>query len=239
MSTLVLVRHGQARPFEPDSDRLSDLGRQQARLLGEYWLRGGVGFDEVYSGTLVRQRHTAELVGEAFTTNGASWPVPQTTADLNEYDAEGVIKHLIPALAARDEAFSALVAAFEQHRATPERNRHFQRMFEQVTAAWLRGEIEMEGVEAWAAFNARAFGALRRIINAEGNGRRVVVFTSGGVIGLAVQAALEAPTSKGLDLNWRVRNCSLTEFTFSRGRLSLDSFNCVPHLSDADLRTYR
>ena len=33
MSTLTVVRHGQARPFEKNSDCLSETGEQQARAL--------------------------------------------------------------------------------------------------------------------------------------------------------------------------------------------------------------
>jgi hypothetical protein len=36
-----------------------------------------------------------------------------------------------------------------------------------------------------------------------------------------------------------VRNCSLTEFVFSGERISLDSFNAIPHLDDPALRTFR
>ena len=60
----------------------------------------------------------------------------------------------------------------------------------------------------------------------------MVVFTSGGVIGVAVQIALGTPDPSGLEINWRVRNSSLTEFLFSGERLSLDSFNTLPHLDD-------
>ena len=67
----------------------------------------------------------------------------------------------------------------------------------------------------------------------------MAVFTSGGVIGLAVQNVLNAPERSALEINWRVRNCSLTEFTFSRDRISLDSFNAIPHLDDPALQTYR
>jgi hypothetical protein len=31
----------------------------------------------------------------------------------------------------------------------------------------------------------------------------------------------------------------MTEFTFARGRISLDSFNSIPHLDDPEMRTYR
>ena len=78
---------------------------------------------------------------------------------------------------------------------------------------------------------------LRRIQQGAAN-RRVVLFTSGGPIGVLVQTALSAPDRSFLDINWRVRNCSITEFVFSSDRLSLDSFNTIPHLEPA-LRTFR
>jgi hypothetical protein len=54
-----------------------------------------------------------------------------------------------------------------------------------------------------------------------------------------VQTALNAPDRAFLDVNWRVRNCSVSEFVFSADRLSLDSFNALPHLTDERLRTFR
>ena len=67
----------------------------------------------------------------------------------------------------------------------------------------------------------------------------MAVFTSGGFIGSAVQLALAAPDRTALELHWRLRNGSLTEFAFTRERFSLDSFNTVPHLDDPALWSYR
>jgi len=242
MGTLTLVRHGQARPFEKESDRLSPLGEQQARALGQYWLRQGVSFDEVYSGTLVRQRRTAEIVGQRFAEAGQAWPQLHSFPELNEYDAEGITGKLIPALAERDEKFRGLLASYEQNRQAADRNRHFQKMFEAVASVWANSGLEIDGVESSACFRARVQSALNRILQAEGSGRRVAVFTSGGVIGHVVQTVLEAPAHQALQLNWRVKNCSLTEFTFGAkagGRISLDSFNAIPHLDDPALRSFR
>ncbi|HEU0175915.1 MAG TPA: histidine phosphatase family protein [Blastocatellia bacterium] len=239
MGYLVLIRHGQSRSFEKDSDRLSPLGEEQARALAKYWILRGVNFDEVYAGALIRQQRTAEIVEECFVQSGVDWPRLQTTPELNEYDSIGIINNLIPSLAERDAAFRALAEEFDRNRTAPERNRHFQRMFEAVTSVWLGGELEVEGVESWRLFQSRVRAAIKRITSAEGSGRRVAVFTSGGVIGLTVQNVLNAPEAKALEINWRVRNCSLTEFIFSRDRMSLDSFNAIPHLDDPALRTYR
>jgi broad specificity phosphatase PhoE len=239
MGHLTLVRHGQARSFEKESDRLSAIGEEQARSLGRFWIRRETAFNEVYSGTLVRQRRTAEIVGECFIEAGLNWPEIQMTPELNEYDSDGIINRLVPAIAERDASFRQLLAAFEQNKNTPERNRYFQRMFEVVTSTWLKGEIEVDGVESCATFHSRVRSTIKRIISAEGSGRRIAVFTSGGVIGLTVQTTLDAPDNKALEINWRVRNCSLTEFVFNMDRLSLDSFNTIPHLDDPALWTYR
>ena len=238
MSTLVLVRHGQATPFEEVTDRLSPTGEAQSRKLGAYWARHRVAFDEVYSGPLARQRRTAELCGESYAAAGLAWPEVEEVAELNEYDAEGILTRLVPALAGRDAHFRGLVEAFERARGGPDRNRHFQRLFEVVTDLWLRGEVEAPGVEPWREFGARVRQGLRGVMQ-KGGGRRVAGFTSGGPIGVAVQTALAAPDRSALEVNWRVRNCSLTEFMFSRDRFTLDLFNATPHLDEPALWTFR
>ena len=241
MATLTLVRHGQARTFEDGGGNLTAIGEEQARALGRYWIYHGEVIDEVYSGTLERQRRTAEIVGQCFVDAGLAWPQLQMTDELNEYDGLGIIDKLAPALAERDGSFVQLLAAFERNKNSPERNRYFQKMFEAVTSVWRTGELEVEGVESWSSFSSRARVALRRIISQAGSGRRIarLHFRRGGVIGLAVQTVLGAPEQMAMEINWRVRNCSLTDLIFNRERLSLDYFNSIPHLNESTLRTFR
>ena len=78
-----------------------------------------------------------------------------------------------------------------------------------------------------------------RAILAQEASRTVAVFTSGGPIGACVQLAMQAPPAMAVHLNWRVKNGSITEFLFSANRLSLDSFNTVPHLDTPDLISFR
>jgi len=213
MSTLTVVRHGQARPFDSNPDQLSPLGEEQARALGEYWKRLGITFDEVWSGSLQRQRQTAEL---------ACSIEPQISDDWNEYDANGILHHFAPPYELEPGA---------------DRNRKFQKVFEPAMLAWLAAE-EHATVETWGMFRDRVLRALRRLQDGPSN-RQVALFTSGGPVSVLVQSAIGAPERSFLEVNWRVKNCSLTEFTFSKDRLSLDSFNALPHLERADLRTFR
>ena len=237
MSTLTLVRHGQAMPFHKESDRLSPVGEAQSRKLGEFWARQHLTFDEVYTGALTRQRQTAELAATTAQEAGLALPPPVEVRGLSEYDSNGMLNRLAPQLAERDSEFKALVEAFE--RAETSRNRHFQKMFEVVVLQWLEGKIDSPDVEPWPAFRDRVHAAIRTITDGGGGGRRIAVFTSGGPIGVAVQMAVGAPERSAIEINWRVRNCSVTEFVFGGGRLSLDSFNTIPHLDDPDLRTFR
>jgi broad specificity phosphatase PhoE len=233
MSTLTLVRHGQATPFEKITDRLSETGIQQARLLGEYWRKNGVTFHQIVSGSLTRHRKTLDAI--AF---GSRPSPPLFDPGWNEYRADEILGKLSPLLAARDENYAKLAAASQAGLKGPERNRHFQRMLEALMDAWLSGEVGAEGVETFGDFQSRVRKALQAVINGP-SGRDVVVITSGGPIGLCVQQALGAPNKAFLDVNWRMRNTSITEFTFRASRFTLDTMNGLPHLEDRALWTWR
>jgi broad specificity phosphatase PhoE len=238
MSTLFLFRHGQASTYDHGGDHLSELGRAQARKLGEYLVKSGARFDCVIAGTMLRQQQTASIVGEVYAEAGRPFPSTEVDPRWNEYDAQGVTGALVPVLAAADAAFARKVEEFQAAVGTKDQNRFFQRMFEVVMAKWVRDEVIAEGVEAFSAFHARV-AAAREAITRDPASRRVAAFTSGGPIGACVQTVMQAPPIVAMEINWRVRNASITELLYSRDRISLDSFNAVPHLADPALLSFR
>ena len=65
MVRIFLIRHGQANSEAKDEvsyDRLSALGKIQAGWLGQYFKNNEFNFDACFSGTLFRQRDTANLL---------------------------------------------------------------------------------------------------------------------------------------------------------------------------------
>jgi len=239
MSWLTLVRHGQAAAFTANSDQLTELGARQAQALAQYWSSRKMDVDEVYTGTLERQIATERIVGEAMRSAGLAWPEAARDPGWNEYDAGGITGKLAPVLTERDPAFATLADDFQRNAQARDRNRYFQRMFEALMDQWVRGAVQAPGVESFEAFHARVRRARDAVLAKQGT-RRVAVFTSGGPIGVCVQLAVDAPPASAVQLNWRVKNASLTEIVFSSlQRLSLDSFNTLPHLDDPALQSFR
>jgi broad specificity phosphatase PhoE len=239
LSTLTLVRHGQASFFAADYDRLSEVGETQSRLLGAYWLGRGVSVDEIYTGPRIRQVETASLAGEAFARAGIKWPRPVVLEELDEHAVDRLIQGSLPEMMQTFPHLVPLADAYARAETDADKHRGFQRLFEAVMILWATGECGAEGVETWRAFGERVRAGLARITGREGRGRKVVAFTSVGVITVALQAALELVDRKALDLGWRLRNGSITEFLFTADRLTLDGFNAFPHLEDPGLWTYR
>ncbi|THF87289.1 histidine phosphatase family protein [Deinococcus sp. KSM4-11] len=231
MSELILVRHGQATPFDTDTDRLSPLGEAQARAVGEALLTQGVTPSAVIHGTLVRQRRTAELAA------CPDWPEATSDPRLAEYDGDGLVRLLAPQLESRETALASLRQTFRDPATGVERNRAIQTYLEAVAKGWQAGSLTHPDVEPWTAFQARVQAALDDLMCLP-SGSTALVFTSGGVIGTVVALVLGAPDTAALALNWRVKNGSMTRLTFGGGRISLDSFNEIHHLPLA-LRSWR
>lgn len=241
MGSLVLVRHGQASFFADDYDRLSPLGEEQSRRLGAWWARQDARFDLAITGALRRQIGTAEHVAAAYRESRGEEPFPAPLADpaFDEYDADNVMKALVPEISARDAEFRALVEANAAAVEPRDRYRAFHRLLEAVMRVWVEGSHDAGGFETWTAFRDRVRDGLRRAMENAPGARRVVVFTSGGPIGAAMQTIMRSPDPMALELNWRVHNASITEFAFGGGRVTPSCFNSIPHLEESGLRTYR
>lgn len=240
MSTLILVRHGQASFGTSDYDRLSETGVRQSELLGIYWAGRGLSFDAAYSGAQQRQQQTQQIVQQAYQRAGRAFPDDGIDEAFNEYDATGIMSLLYPRLLQEDARLREILRSTPvMGDASPEGRRAFQRSFEIVLDYWIEGEVENDGLESWKSFRERVIAGLGRIRSRYPSGKRVAVFTSGGAISTLLGYALEISDRKALSQQWVIKNASLTEFMFSGERLTLTGFNLTPHFIDDSLVTYR
>lgn len=239
MALLTLVRHGQASYLADDYDKLSPLGEQQARILGQHWFQSGAVFDQIYYGPACRHVHTGEIVAGVYSDAGVDWPKPVKLQELDEYAGIQLMRTFLPGLMETHEDIRALEAEFRQ---APDQNaafRVYDRLFQRITRMWVNEELDSPDVESWKSFRERIARAIEKIRENAGKNGRIAVFTSGGVIGAAVGSALELSAHKTLEISWASRNASYTELLFSSDRFSLSSFNNHPHLDRPELLTYR
>lgn len=214
MGTLHLVRHGQASFGAADYDQLSELGARQCRALGQYFAERGISFEAVLRGTLRRHAQSLSALDEGYAAMADALPTALEWPGLNEYDSEAVIRTVYAGPLSKPDS--------------PEVYRQHFRLLREGLAKWMSGTAQPAGMPSWAEFVAGVAGALEHVKNRhEGH---VLLVSSGGPIATAVQQVLGAPAETMIELNLRIRNSALTQFSYTPRRLSLDSFNHVPHL---------
>jgi broad specificity phosphatase PhoE len=231
MSSLILVRHGQASFFSSNYDRLSETGRLQSRQLAEFWRRNRTSFDAVYTGPLERQRDTASEIFELLADSEPAFPKPRVMEQWNEYDDALVSAGMLERIVERDSGS----AQDGDREAVAKR---FQKAFETLMQQWVGGEHAVGDGEDWPRFKERVVHGLTLITEAHPRGARVAVFSSGGAISVAIGHVLGIDDQTILELNWTMRNCAVSEILYNREKMSLSGFNNTSHL-EPDLLTYR
>ena len=234
MSVVYLVRHGQAGTRE-NYDSLSDLGREQARLLGEFFRSQEIEFEAVYSGTLNRQRATAQTaLPGARVMEDTGW---------NEFDLAQVYSEYAPHLSAEDDDFrreydqmqQALAASRGAH-GDPV-HRRWNDCDKKIVRAWVEGRYEYSG-ESWKDFVARIRAAFGRLTSSKRDGN-AIVFTSATPIGVCSAATLDLQDARAMWLAGVLMNASFTTLRVRENEVRLFSLNNAPHLTEASLRTFR
>ena len=222
MPLLVIVRHGQASFGSADYDVLSPVGRQQALQTASALRAAGLEAAHVVTGSLRRQRHTAEAIGDAF---GLS---PTVDDRWNEYDADAVLAH-------HSDSAQRLEHP-EGPSAAPQSPREFQRVLERALEAWIKAGDDSPSPETWPAFNARVGEALKAAGGASAG--TTVIVSSGGVIGAIAVALIGVDPISFPRLNRVTINCGITRVITGSTGTTLVSFNEQGHLTTG-MRTYR
>jgi broad specificity phosphatase PhoE len=232
MTTIYLIRHGQASFGAEDYDRLSPVGEQQARVLGEALSRRIAPQAEIlaFAGDLRRHAQTAKGCLDVLQREHAA----HVHAGLNEFDHEDVI-------ARHDARFAGRGALQRELAGEADPVAAFQRMFEQAIARWIGGAFDADYAESWPRFCARCWEALEHVVDRTPRGATALVFTSGGTITVLLQRLLGLDTAAVLRLNWRMANAGLTKLEVGKHGPRVVSINEHAHLEGGEgrLLTFR
>ncbi|WP_137817102.1 histidine phosphatase family protein [Pseudomonas sp. 2FG] len=224
MGSIYLIRHGQASFGAADYDVLSEIGIRQAEILGKHLVELGVRFDRCLSGNLLRQQHTAKAALAQFSAAGLAVPEIETDTAFNEFDADAVIRALLPDLLPEEPEALHVLRNAAQNRA------EFQRLFARLIGRWISGEHDQPGLESWQGFVDNVQAGLERILEQASSKDNVGVFTSGGTITALLRLITGVPSDKAFELNWQIVNTSLNRLKFRGREVALASFNSHVHL---------
>ena len=236
MSEIYFVRHGQASFGDKDYDRLSPTGVKQAQILAQHMVRTGQSFDAVYSGTLIRQKNTSRELISSFKASGRLIPEPVESGNFDEYDSFMVWETLLPLLIKEEPSLSDDLSKIHSNK------KIFQKIFEKVMRRWVSGDFNQPGVPSWSDFKERVEIGISGIMETQGTGRKIIIFTSGGPISAAVQYALGLSDDKTIEISWQIMNASVTRFKYNSSCITLSVFNDITHIeieNDRNLITYR
>ncbi|HEX6184946.1 MAG TPA: histidine phosphatase family protein [Pyrinomonadaceae bacterium] len=242
MSNVYFVRHGQAGTRDA-YDSLSELGRRQARLLGEHLVSQRVEFGAAYVGALTRQRQTAEEVAGAYADAGLPFPELALDKGWDEFDFHHIYNELAPLLCEDDAEFRREYEEVgEQVRASAgahdaEVHRRWRPSDTKVVEAWVGGRYPYGG-ETWEQFVGRV-SACRLRDGGERPRENVAVFTSATPTAIWTGRALGVEDGHVRRLAAVLENTSYTVLQLRAEEMLLLTFNAVPHLGEPELRTRR
>ncbi len=215
MTEIILVRHGQANSHATDEasyDRLSDLGREQARWLGAHLQNTNPHFDHVITGTLSRQADTAREMG---------YEITRQDDRLNEL------------------SYFALASAIEKQHGliAPQSPDDYAAHLPKSMAIWAEGNVA-DVPESFDQFTNRISDTVNEFCGVPG---RILIVTSGGVIGMIMRQTLGLETAGLSKMMLTIYNSSFHRLLYVHDQLLVSAFNATPHLDTPDrahARTY-
>lgn len=221
MTTLYLIRHGQASFGQENYDQLSELGQQQATRLGQVLSQRLQPFDAISLGTLERHKETAinclEGFGQKFEETN-----PSLNAGWNEYDHQDILRQYRP-------EFVTAKSMMQYIKEQEDPKRAFEQDFNGAINRWMSGEHDNDYVESWTSFYTRVHSAFNDTLKSNSDKKRIAVFTSGGPISLMSQHLLGVPKENIMQMNWTLVNCGITKVVSTGSRVFISSLNEHTH----------
>lgn len=239
MSNLYLVRHGQAGTRDA-YDSLSQLGKRQCQLLGEWLAAQEIKFAAGYAGEMSRQQETAQAVSEGY---GDEFPQIAVDSAWNEFDLERMYREIAPQLCTDNPDFRREFEIMRRqvHASGGAHDANVHRRWlpcdTALVEAWIAGKHGYAG-ESWQQFHQRVVGFRSKIDSGHGSDN-IALFTSATPVAIWAGLAFDIADTRVMKLAGALRNASFTVVKCRDDCVRLFSFNETPHLASPDLRTFR
>ena len=224
MSTVYLVRHGQASFGAADYDALSPIGIEQSRALGSWISNCGLKMDRVLVGEQQRHVQTAEHCWKAC-GDGLLQPELNVVPGFSEFDHHEVLHRFRPDLKGQ-AALNEWLSRTENPR------REFQKVFAQAFVRWVEGKHDGYR-ESFVSFRGRCWQALMGLLSDCAPSEAIWIFTSAGPISAIVQQVLAIADERIAELTWALANTGITKLRYREGCVTVSTINQYAHLEEA------
>jgi broad specificity phosphatase PhoE len=212
-----LVRHGQASFGAKNYDKLSELGHQQARWLGEYFNARDITFSQAFMGDMVRHTETTQGILDGLSQS----PVVTVNTGFNEFNFKNI-----------GDSYLALNP--QSHLPENPKPADFYRLLKLAMQAWSEDLLPKHTLEeSWPEFKSRVQSALKLVCHQDSD-KPILIVSSGGAISMLTSLVLGLDAKQVIELNMQVRNTSISHFYFNKSNIRLSSFNNIPHLDSLD-----
>lgn len=223
MANLLLVRHGQASLGATDYDQLSSIGAEQARLLGEHFSSLNFTPTRLVSGTLNRHKQTLTEISSALLNaqNLDEHSQLHEDAAWNEFEFKSLIKQYLKKNPSEEKHELASKPAY------------FFGLLKKAMLDWSVTSGTNDCSESWVDFEQRVSNSLKQIHRTASKNDNIVLVSSGGAISMALKWVLNLNAGQMIDINFQIRNSSITHLELKKDRIVLAGFNQLPHLETA------
>jgi broad specificity phosphatase PhoE len=215
VSTLILLRHGQAMFGADNYDQLTGHGELQARACSEFWQTRKTTFTRALIGPRQRHKDTARIALRGL-------PAPQVEQEemLDEFAEASEL------MAAAELRTGIRLTGVDVCLPKSELLRHYGSQIK----IWSRESYCMAGIENITDFRRRVAGWLDALTDSRDSGQRVLAVTSGGVIAVVISEILGLSNAVMADTMWNIENGSLTAVFWSHKGRAIRYFNSTAHL---------
>jgi broad specificity phosphatase PhoE len=208
MSTIYIIRHGQASFGAQNYDQLSPLGYEQASFLGNHIHQLNLDIQEVVIGEMKRHAQTAE---NSLSKIGFS-NAPIIDGKWNEYDHVEILSRYRSEYAdiefIKNEIFQL-----------PQPMVEFQKIFEGSMMRWASGNYPTEYKESWEEMRERTIVGLNTIKERLEPNKTILVYTSAGTISALLSKLLDLNVEEAFKLQWKIPNCSISSIKIEENRI--------------------
>ncbi|TGL51708.1 histidine phosphatase family protein [Leptospira kemamanensis] len=235
MSYLYLVRHGQADRLGKNYDQLTELGWNQAKLLGDYFKSQRIEFDSVYTGSLNRQKQTAEAIIKSFTNDRFCIPDPVEDSAWDEFDSRMWLG-IAAKIRNTNEHFANLYESYKHawEEGKEETRRYFQELIQLVLADWVNGVWDPVEPYTFTEYVEKVSLGPKHIPN---DVKSTLVVSSSTPIAIMMGLSCKMNPKEFPIFMKSILNSSLSVFRRENNHWEPVCWNATPHLQDPDLIT--